>query len=292
MTMYGRSSRWAAALALGLAGLIGVGAALVLAAPARTAASAFELTLEAEYLPPDFMTTEGGTFRSRAPFCAGGTFVQDVVQFADYGVDRLQFTCDDGTGSLAVGFLPLSAQPAPGVAWRILDGSGSYAALRGIGTQRWEQLCDSCDLGKPILWRGTLMGVVDWGAEPDWPEDADTVAPTKPDQPEDADTVAPTIAIASARAAKLLRPAGAYSIKVALALRDDVEGNPVSYRLRVATARGIELTRRFGTATTGAVSMTLRIRPPDGARLVRLQLTGVDPVGNAVSVRHALRLPR
>ena len=94
------------------------------------------------------------------------------------------------------------------------------------------------------------------------------------------------------RPAKLRRPAGAYSIKVALALRDDVEGNPVSYRLRVATARGIELARRFGTATTGAVSMTLRIRPPDGARLVRLQLTGVDPVGNAVSVRRALSLPR
>ena len=48
MTMYGRSSRWAAALALGLAGLIGVGAALVLAAPARPAATAFELTFEAE----------------------------------------------------------------------------------------------------------------------------------------------------------------------------------------------------------------------------------------------------
>ena len=46
MTLYSRSSRWAAALALGLAGLIGVGAATVLAAPARTAATAFELTVE------------------------------------------------------------------------------------------------------------------------------------------------------------------------------------------------------------------------------------------------------
>jgi len=288
MTMYSRSSSWAA-VALGLAGLIGVGAALVLAAPARTAASAFELTLEAEYLPPEFMTTEGGTFRSRAPFCAGGTFLQDVVQYADYGVERLQFTCDDGTGSLAVGFPPLSA----GVAWRILDGSGSYAGLRGRGSQRWEQLCgDNCDLGKPIPYRGTLVGVVDWGVEPDWPEDGDTVAPTKPDQPEDADTMAIVGATVSAQAAKLRRPAGTYSIKVALALRDDVEGNAVSYRLRVATTRGIELTRRFGTTTTGAVSMTLRIRPPDGARLVRLQLTGGDPVGNAVSVRRSLRLPR
>ena len=45
MTPFNRSSRWAAALALGLAGLIGVGAALVLAGPARTAASPFEPAL-------------------------------------------------------------------------------------------------------------------------------------------------------------------------------------------------------------------------------------------------------
>ena len=51
--------------------------------------------------------------------------------------------------------------------------------------------------------RSKLQGLVDWGAEPDQPEDRDTVAPTN------ADTVAPTIAIASARPAKLRRPAGA-----------------------------------------------------------------------------------
>ena len=137
-----------------------------------------------------------------------------------------------------------------------------------------------------MTWRGTLVGVVDWGSEPDQPEDGDTVAPT------DADTVAPRIAITSVRATKLRRPVGAYSIKVALALRDDVEGNPVSYRLRVATLRGIELARRFGTATTGAVSMTLRIGPHAGARTVRLVLTGSDPVGNEVSITRSLKLPR
>jgi hypothetical protein len=177
MMLKGRSSRWAAALALGFAGLIGVGAALVLAAPARTATTAFELTLEAKFLPPDFMTTEGGTFRSRAPFCAGGTFVQDVVGYAppaDYVgfADRWQFMCDDGTGSLTVVVLQDST-------WRISDGSGGYAGLRGRGSQRWERLCgDNCDLGRPIPWRGTLLGVVDWGAEPDQPEEGDTVAGT------------------------------------------------------------------------------------------------------------------
>ena len=276
MTTYGRSSTWAAALALGLAGLIGVGAALVLAAPARSVATDFELAFEAELEPPEFVVTKGGTFTSRAPFCANGGFVEIDN---NYVTATWRFTCDDGTGSLTVHFGHEGG-------WQIIEGSGSYAGLRGRGSLRAEQLCtpwldETCDPSKPIPWRGTLRGVVDpEGVEPE------TVAPTI------ADTVAPTIAITSARAAKLRRPGGAYSVKVALELRDDVEENFVSYRLRVATARGVELARRFGTARTGAVSMTLRIRPPDGARLVRLQLTGDDPVGNTASVSRALRLPR
>ena len=277
MTAKGKSTRWDAALALGLAGLIGVGAALVLAAPARSVPTDFELTFEAALEPPEFVITKGGTFASRAPFCASGRIVEVAN---DYVTATWRFTCDDGTGSLTVFF------GGPEGGWRISEGSGSYAGFRGQGSLQAEQLCkpwlgETCDLGKPIPWRGTLLGVVDpEGVEPE------TVAPTN------ADTVAPTIAIASARAAKLRRPEGAYSIKVALALRDDVEGNAVSYRLRVATARGKELAWRSGPATTGAVSMTLRIRPPDGARLVRLQLTGDDPVGNTASVSRALRLPR
>ena len=79
MTWYSRSSWWAAALAVGLAGLIGVGAAPMRAAPtAQSAASAFELTLEAALMPPDFMLSERMTFRSGAPFCASGRSVEFV----------------------------------------------------------------------------------------------------------------------------------------------------------------------------------------------------------------------
>ena len=273
MTVYGKSSRWTAALAFALAGLIGVGSALVRAAPAPSVTTPFELTLETALTPPLFMSTEGGTFTSRAPFCASGRFVE-----FDRAIETVKwrFTCDDGSGSVTVAVFD--------VAWRIIDGSGSYAGARGEGSLRGEQLCkpwlgETCDLERPLPWRCTLLGVVH-GLEPE------TIAPTI------GDTVAPTIAIASARAAKLRRPEGAYSVKLALALRDDIEGNPVSYELWVVTARGKELAWRFGTATTGAVSMTLRIRPPDGARLVRLQLAGDDPVGNMASVSRALKLPR
>jgi hypothetical protein len=274
--MQHRSFNWVVTLvALGLAGVIGVGAA-----PARSAATAFELTFEAEFLPPDFMTTEGGTFRSRAPFCAGGTFVQGVVGYPD----GLQFTCDDGTGSLTVVFPPLSE----GGGWRILDGSGSYAGLRGRGSLRGEELCrpwlgENCNPN----WRGTLVGVVDWGVEPEW------VAPTNADT--NADTVAPSLAFTSASVTKLRRPAGAYSIKVALSLRDDVDGNAVAYMLRVTQTRAhrlIVLASNEGTTASGSLSTTLRVVPGKRVRSVQLRLSGSDPNGNEQFLVRSLKLPR
>ena len=265
MTQYGRSSRWAAALALGLAGLTSASAATVLAAAARTEASAFELTLEVtdtQQWEGDVILdiTRQGTFRSQGPFCATGTFVDD---------GRWRLTCDDGTGSLTVSSPQFVDQHAPrwNATWRILDGSGSYADLRGRGSLAGELLSsETSESGSVVTWRSTFQGAVDQ------------------------DAAAPTIAISKATATKLPRPAGAYSIKVAMALRDDIEPNPVSYTLR-AYAGGVELARRSGTAWTEAVSLTLRIRPSAGARTARLALTASDPVGNATTVRRALSLP-
>jgi hypothetical protein len=234
-------------------------------------------------LPPDFQTSEGGggTFRSRAPFCATGRFVEGTDSWNSWWS---RFMCDDGTGSLTVTF----EQDA---IWRITDGSGSYADLRGRGSWRGEFLCgDNCDFGRPIPWRGALVGVVDWGAEPDQPEDGDTVAPTN------ADTVAPSLAFTSASVTKLRRPAGAYSIKVALSLRDDVEGNTVAYMLRVTQTRAhrvIVLASEEGTTASGSVSTTLRIVPGKRVRSVQLRLSGSDPNGNAgMSIARSLKLPR
>jgi hypothetical protein len=260
MTLYGRSTKWAAALALGLAGLIGVGAATVPAAPARNAASTFELTLEGTMTFDDEVVRVQGTFRSRAPFCATGTLVDPASLQGAW-----RFACDDGTGSLTVSF----AVPAPSLSnstWRILDGSGRYAGLRGRGSVRSEVL-DSGPRG--VTWRTTFQGDVDF------------------------DAVAPTIALSSATAKKLRHPAGAYALRLRIALRDNVTDNPVSYIVRARGPGLRELARRFGTANTGAVSTTLRIRPIAGARTVRLQLTAEDPVGNSASVwPRELRLPR
>ena len=170
MTLYGRSSRWAAALALGLAGLIGVRAATVLAAPARSAATEFELTFEGtwewngDYFGPFQEGT--GTFRSRAPFCATGTFVEDPYVG---GAKTWRLTCDDGTGGLRLS-IPDAAFYLG--SWQIVGGSGSYAGLRGDVSVRvgGEILGSPSDaVGSLVTWRGTLIGIVDWGAEPDQP---------------------------------------------------------------------------------------------------------------------------
>lgn len=264
MTLYGRSTKWAAALALGLAGLIGGGAATVLAAPARTAASAFELTLEGKLAETRGEITSQGTFTSRAPFCATGTFVDEGAN--RNGGGKRQFTCDDGTGTLTVALAQWEYyHGGPNTTWKILDGSGSYADLRGSGSLQGELLSEDGF----AIWRSTLRGIAD------------------------RDAVAPSTRLSRATVKKLRRPAGAYALKLRIALRDDVADNQVSYTVRAFGPGGRELARRFGTARTGVVSMTLRIRPRAGARTVRLQLTAEDPVGNAVSIwPRPLRLPR
>jgi hypothetical protein len=273
MIVYSRSPGRAPVLALVLAGLIGVGAALVLAAPARTAATGFQLTVQGRdtwhlggVAPGEPLAELQWTFRSRPPFCATGTF----VEYGGPGWARWHLMCDDGTGSLTVSFTRPWDHQAPvwNTTWRILDGSGRYADLRGKGSLRIEVLSHEISDSEEVwTWRSALEGQAE------------------------RDAVAPSITIASARATKLHRPAGAYALRLRVALRDDVTDNRVSYTLRASAGR-VELARRVGTATTDAVSLTLRVRPPAGTRTVQLQFTGEDPVGNAVSISRALRLPR
>jgi hypothetical protein len=263
MTLCGRSSRWVVALALGLAGLIGVGAAMVPAAPARTAASAFELTLEEiATFDDEVVFKHQGTFRSGAPFCGSGTMVDPLSAHG-----ALQLACDDGTGSLTVSNTQVSQVASPwNATWRIVDGSGSYADLRGKGSLRREEL--RSDPGGSA-WRSTFQGVVD------------------------RDAVAPTVTLSSAKVTKLRRPAGAYALKLGIALRDNVTDNPVSYTVRASGPGGRELARSLGTTRTEAVSIKLRVRPLVKARIVRLQISAEDPVGNQVSIwPRDLRLPR
>jgi hypothetical protein len=261
-----RSFKWVALVAIGLAGVVAVSAATALAG--STTASAFELTLEGKSTWEDctwedcLYASDQGTFRSRAPFCATGTFVHLEAQ--------KRFTCDDGTGSLTVWF-------PPNTEWRILDGSGSYAGLRGRGWMQFEKLGGEGGEGSGYsLYRSTFEGTVDW------------------------DAVAPTIDISSAKATKLRRPAGAYSIRLALSLGDNVAGNTVAYKLRVTEGPKYpgelgrtELASKEGSTASGSVSTTLRVVPSSKRiQTIYLRLSGSDPIGNEVSLARSLKLPR
>ena len=238
--------------AVALTAAIAISAIGANAAPATRTASAFELTLERKWTgwagwgPAwDLSSSQQATFAAGAPFCRSGTFVELETSVGATG-PKYRLTCDDGSGSLLVSASaglhdPLGPALAVG-SWRILEGTGSYVGLRGKGSLRSEILnenldpdCVASDIVEDplcpsiVTWRSTLQGIAG--------EDA----------------VAPTIGFSSVEVTKLRRPAGAYSLKLAIALRDELEGNPVSYTLRVTPATSArELASSVGTTQAGS----------------------------------------
>jgi hypothetical protein len=288
--MQRRSFSWVALVAAGIAGVVALFAAKALAA--RSTASTFELVFQGRQelmLFGDYIFDARlvGTFTSGSPFCESGTTVDP--SWAGDNVRR--YTCSDGSGSLALEVNPQTAVHGGTGSWTIVEGSGRYAGLHGKGTYR-EELLDEDPDDLVVPFRTTFQGFAD--ADDEAPADADAVAPA------DADAVAPSLAFTSASATKLRRPAGAYSIHVALTLRDDVAGNTVAYRLRVKEGpehprdrRLPQLASKEGSTASGSVSTTLRVLPSSKrVRSVKLLLSGSDPNGNEVSIARSLNLPR
>ena len=99
-----------------------------------------------------------------------------------------------------------------------------------------------------------------------------------------------SLAFTSASATKQRRTPGAYTIRVAFSLRDDIDGNTVSYRLSVKEdPRALA----SGSTASGSASTALRVYPSSKrVRSVVLLLTASDPVGNEVSLVRSVKLPR
>ena len=253
---------------------------------ARTAAGPFELTLEYPVPWWENSSCPGGTFAAGAPFCTTGRVVE-LARRVGITDAKYRFTCDDGSGSLVVSAsvaLDDHIAPQPSViegSWRILEGTGSYVGLRGKGSQRSEivsELNPECvpEPGFECPW---------WIPPPTWRSTLEGVAGE--------DAVAPAIGFSGVDVRKLPRPAGAYSLDVAIALRDDVEGNPVSYTLRVTpTTSARELASNIGTTQGGTISTTMRVRYYRPlVRAVLLRLTASDEVGNESSISQVVKLP-
>ena len=167
------------------------------------------------------------------------------------------YSCADGSGSMTMRVttpIPEHVTGAGG-AWTILGGTGRYVSLRGKGRYSSVQTGgDPADLAS-IAFRSASTGIADLDAE------------------------GPQIVIASARAAKLRRPAGMYLVTVRFSARDNVAANLVSYRMAVR-AGSADLAFRSGTTTSGTVKLGLRLRPPKRAPSIRIEIVATDPLDN------------
>jgi len=251
-------------------------------------AAAFELTFDGrhELDPEETAVWEApifdhvGSFTASGAFCSSGSMTT-TTGFSESWEATQVLTCANGSGSATAVLWSLigdDGEHSGAGNWRLISGTGAYARLRGQGTFVSSQTGgDWFDHGS-LTFRSRWVGMAEL------------------------DDVPPVLEISSATATKLRRSNGAYSVKVALALSDDVEGNHVSYTLRAAThpstrspgwtPEGFELTRESGTADAGTVSMTLVVRPPARAKSIRLHLVASDPVGNERALSQSLKLPR
>jgi hypothetical protein len=232
--------------------------------------SAFELVFEGRHVPSTIPTSSGvmhvGTFTASAPFCASGTVVD--LEFIGSTVRR-SYICADGSGSMTMRVTVPSLEHVTGLggAWTILGGTGKYETLRGKG--RYSSLHtggDQADFAS-ITFRATSTGIADLDAE------------------------GPQVVIASARATKLRRPAGMYSVTLKFSARDNVAANLVSYTLAVR-AGDADLAFRSGRTSQGAVLVALKVRPPKRAQSIRIEILAADPLDNERTQVRSLRLPR
>ena len=236
------------------------------AAPAQ-----FTLTLNGSHVP-DARLSSGlrheGRFTASAPFCPSGFAVDSKVLEDETSLTVLRtFTCDDGTGSFTA-FMPnvRAEHGGTGGRWQIVGGAGKYAGLRGIGSYTSERLSGDPDDFLSITFRSTWSGTVDF----------DTAAPST---------------VVGARATKLRRPTGAYTVQIALNVANEAPEAKLPYTLYVLAA-GVRLASRDGATTNGRAGVTLRIRPGRSTRRVKVSVEVTDPVGNTSSTTKTVTLPR
>jgi hypothetical protein len=205
-----------------------------------------------------------GTFTTTASFCASGA-AEDISVDGSTDTAQRRFRCGDGDDFVAQ-ISPLPAEHGGTGVWQIVAGSGRLASLRGKGTFSSTRLGGRSDDPATITFRSTWTGVADFDVDP------------------------PRLAVAKASATKLHRPKGAYAVRLALSL-EDAAGGPVSYQLEInepRTRRGLAF--RIGTAPSPTVNLTLRVKPPRGARTLQVKLSASDAVGNNATVTESLRL--
>ena len=150
--------------------------------------------------------------------------------------------------------------------WAILEGTGRYATLRGNGRYTSSFLGGDPTNFATVRFQSRSTGVVDLDSE------------------------APRLLISLANATKLPGPANAYAVRVSFSARDNVPGNSVAYRLGVSTGY-LSLATKAGTTGSGTVTLTLRVRPRQQTRNLRIEIVASDPIANERKLVRSLKLP-
>jgi hypothetical protein len=226
-----------------------------------TAPPAFHLVFDGAH---NAQLLHEGTFTSSYPLCPSGQAVDTGVDATtDTAVRR--FTCAGG-GEFTAKVRPLPAEHGGSGSWQIVAGSGPLANLRGKGTFTSTRLSGSDDPAT-ITFRSTWDGVADLDVTP------------------------PAVGITSSRARKLMRPLGAYSIRLSLSLRD-TGSDLVSYVLQIVDPRKPlhAFFYKVGQTTTGTVISSIRIKVPTTMRVVRIRVDANDAVGNTSAFSKTIRL--
>jgi len=205
-----------------------------------------------------------GTFTTSYPLCPAGKAVDTGVDATTDTAVR-QFTCAGG-GEFTAKVRPLPAEHGGSGSWQIVAGSGPLANLRGKGTFTSTRLSGSDDPAT-ITFRSTWDGVADVDATP------------------------PDVGITSSRARKLVRPLGAYSIRLSLSLRD-TGSDLVSYVLQIVDPHKPlhAFFYKVGQTTTGTVISSARIKVPRTMRAVQIRVDASDAVGNTSALSKTIRL--
>lgn len=252
-----------------IAGLTAAGICLAGGIGAGAAPTPFTLTFDGSHvfdanLPAG--VRHEGLFTASRPFCPAGTArdVQDVV--VEPPTVLREFDCDDGSGSMTVFMPSIRAEHGGSGSWRIVSGTGQYATLRGVGTYVSTLVSGDPQDFLSIKYHSTWTGVVDFDVDP-------------------------PVVVLSARATKLRRPAGSYTLRVSFSVANEAPGARLSYSVAV-TAGIADLGARSGETTSRSVTMTFRIKPRRTTRRIRLSVDVTDPVGNAGTARRTVTLPR
>lgn len=247
---------------------IALGAVVALAAVRATAApTPFLLTFEGAHFIDSTLSgglRHDGRFTASAPFCSAGR-AYDVRQLDMPGVLNLfrLHTCDDGSGSFTA-FMPnVRGEHGGSGVWQIVEGTGAYATLRGVGTYIGTRISGNPDAFETIVYRTEWRGVVGFDADP------------------------PTVETLTATGRKLPQRVPSYVLRIGLTGRDT--SSPITYTVDVRAGRALLDFKRVSTAS-GQATITSRIRPPRAARSVRILLTASDVLGNETNTSRTLRL--